>query len=350
MNWIGAALAVAGLVFATAAVSVADEVSAKADRSLPYSLETPVPRELESRFVRAVTFDLTPAPALGAPSLGAAAFTALALFAIVMLRYALFAGGAYLLCYRWMRERWRFRKIQPRIPDAMDLRAEFGWSLCSGLVFALAGAVIFHAWKAGLTCMYNEVSQRGWAYLFASVGLVMLLHETYFYWTHRWLHRPWVFRRLHRVHHLSTNPSPWAAFAFHPAEAVLQAAFLPLVVLLVPLHIGAFLAYLMIMTVLSVVNHLGYELYPAGFEQHRLGRWLISSTHHNLHHSRTHLNYGLYFRVWDRLMGTDSSSVSGSMPRKARIRPRLSASSPSMRLQLPASSANTRPDSSAAQR
>ena len=52
---------------------------------------------------------------------------------------------------------------------------------------------------------------------------MILLHDTYFYWAHRAMHHPKIYRHVHLVHHLSQNPSPWAAFAFHPFEAVIEA-------------------------------------------------------------------------------------------------------------------------------
>ncbi|MEO0851836.1 MAG: fatty acid hydroxylase family protein, partial [Pseudomonadota bacterium] len=30
-----------------------------------------------------------------------------------------------------------------------------------------------------------------------------------------------------------------------------------------------------------------------------------SASHHNVHHRDYNANYGLYFRFWDQLMGTD---------------------------------------------
>ncbi|MEP6859607.1 MAG: sterol desaturase family protein [Deltaproteobacteria bacterium] len=49
------------------------------------------------------------------------------------------------------------------------------------------------------------------------------------YWTYRAMHHPWLFRRVHRIHHLPHNPSPWAAYAFAPGEALVHALFVPLV-------------------------------------------------------------------------------------------------------------------------
>ncbi|MEZ4750285.1 MAG: sterol desaturase family protein [Bdellovibrionota bacterium] len=90
--------------------------------------------------------------------------------------------------------------------------------------------------------MYLDIGEHGWFYFFLSVPLLMGLHEVYFYWTHRWLHHPWWFKRVHRVHHESVNPTPWAVFSFHPVEAVIQAVVLPLLILvvLVPGGTGVF--------------------------------------------------------------------------------------------------------------
>jgi sterol desaturase/sphingolipid hydroxylase (fatty acid hydroxylase superfamily) len=36
-----------------------------------------------------------------------------------------------------------------------------------------------------------------------------------------------------------------------------------------------------------------------------LGNWLITASHHERHHEEYKCNFGLYFRVWDHLCGTD---------------------------------------------
>ena len=33
---------------------------------------------------------------------------------------------------------------------------------------------------------------------------------------------------------------------------------------------------------------------------------IYTATHHQLHHDKYNCNYGLYFRLWDRLLGTDA--------------------------------------------
>lgn len=54
----------------------------------------------------------------------------------------------------------------------------------------------------------------------------------------------------------------------------------------------------------NIKSHLGYEFFPEKFNKGWL-RFIISSTHHNMHHSKFKGNYGNHFRFWDRLLGTE---------------------------------------------
>lgn len=41
----------------------------------------------------------------------------------------------------------------------------------------------------------------------------------------------------------------------------------------------------------------GFELFPAAFNRHWLGRWLNTGVAHNQHHQFLKGNYGLYFTI-----------------------------------------------------
>ena len=62
---------------------------------------------------------------------------------------------------------------------------------------------------------------------------------------------------------------------------------------------------LAIMTLMGVGNHMGWDMFPRRLVRSRLGGWLITASHHQRHHDEYRCNYGLYFRWWDRLCGTD---------------------------------------------
>ena len=92
------------------------------------------------------------------------------------------------------------------------------YSLLTALIFAGIGFIVFVSPLSAYTQTYWDIGKYGVPYFLFSIILMILVHDTYFYWTHRLMHARSIFRLVHRVHHLSTNPSPWAAMAFHPLE------------------------------------------------------------------------------------------------------------------------------------
>ncbi|MFX8727494.1 sterol desaturase family protein, partial [Acinetobacter baumannii] len=54
----------------------------------------------------------------------------------------------------------------------------------------------------------------------------------------------------------------------------------------------------------NIKAHLGYEFYPRWWNKTWL-RYLTTSTHHNMHHSRFKGNYAVHFTIWDKLMSTE---------------------------------------------
>ncbi|RZA09109.1 MAG: sterol desaturase family protein, partial [Proteobacteria bacterium] len=207
-----------------------------------------------------------------------------ALAGIIGLRYLALSGVAYWYFHRRSAHRFSARRVSTEKLRPSQVRREIGWSLSATIFFALAGVAVLEGVRAGIMPVYFRAEERGWPYLIFSLPLLIFLHETYFYFTHRWMHRPKVFRRVHYAHHQSRNPTPFASFAFHPWEAIVEAAALPLLLLIVPAHYGVVLAFLLFMTVLGITNHLGYEIYPKGTATHWFGRWWVGPTHHSQHH------------------------------------------------------------------
>jgi Delta7-sterol 5-desaturase len=227
-------------------------------------------------------------------------------FIIITGRYFLFAGIFYLVFYVWFPKKWEARKLNSKKYKKGQFTTEMKWSMVTALLFSVAGTGTVILWQKGYTEVYTDIFAYGWLYLPVSLIIFMLLHETYYYWLHRWMHRPSVFRTIHKVHHDSNITSPFTAFSFHPLEGFFQAIFLPLMLLVLPMHYYMVITQLTIMTVSSVINHLDIEIYPKEFNNNFLGRWLIGATHHSLHHKQFKYNYGLYFTFWDKLKKTES--------------------------------------------
>ena len=220
--------------------------------------------------------------------------------------YFVFSGGAYWLLWARGSGQLSHRKVQPRWPSARQLRAEIGWSLVTLVIFTLVATLLYVAWDHGLTpLIYTDVAEYGWGYFFLSILLMVLLHDAWFYWTHRMLHRPWLFRRVHSRHHRSRTPTPWSTHTFHPVEALVEFSIIPLIVFVIPAHPLAIVGFNVVLKLYNTVGHAGFELFPHALARHRLFSWANTATHHDLHHSRGRGHYGLYFLFWDNLMGTN---------------------------------------------
>jgi sterol desaturase/sphingolipid hydroxylase (fatty acid hydroxylase superfamily) len=228
---------------------------------------------------------------------------AIILSAIAM---TLIVGGRYLAASGGFALATRLR--HPGLYTGLDaqMRREIGWSLASAAIYGVPAGIIAWGWQnRGWTQIYTDLHAFPLWYLPLSVLLYLFAHDSWFYWTHRWMHRPRLFRMAHAVHHASRPPTAWAAMAFHPIEALTGAVVIPLLVLAIPIHVAALGLVLAIMTVMGVTNHMGWEIFPAFMWRGQLGGWFITASHHQRHHERYGCNYGLYFRFWDRVCGTD---------------------------------------------
>jgi len=233
-----------------------------------------------------------------ASALVAIAGAVIVMTGIIVLRYLLTSGG-----FAWATRR-RHRGLYAG--QGGQIRKEIGWSLISCVIYGVPAGVVAWGWHA-----------RGWTRITAaphalplwwhpvSLLLFLLLHDTWFYWTHRALHSPSLFSRFHAVHHASRPPTAWAAMSFHPGEALSGAFVIPALVFVIPVHVAVLGLVLAIMTVMGVANHMGWEMFPRWLVRGRAGAMLITASHHQRHHQLYAGNYGLYFRLWDRVCGTD---------------------------------------------
>ena len=223
---------------------------------------------------------------------------AAAMTAIVALRYLATSAGFALAT--------RLKRPGLYAGQKGQIWREIGWSLLSAAIYGIPAGLVAWGWQAhGWTAIYTDPKAYPLWWMPVSVLAYLALHDTYFYWTHRAMHWPWAFRKMHAVHHASRPPTAWAAMSFHPWEALSGAVVIPALVFLIPIQLGMLGLVLAIMTLMGVTNHMGWELFPRFIVNGPAGRWLITATHHQRHHREYRCNYGLYFRFWDSLCRTD---------------------------------------------
>jgi len=210
-------------------------------------------------------------------------------------------------------------------PSSADVRREITYSISTLAVLAAVNSVLLAMVVGGVAEIYAQPLAHGLAWLLLSLPVAVVAHDFYFYWTHRLLHTRWLFRRVHGVHHRSRNPSPWAAFSFHPVEALIQGSALPLMLLVMPLHQYVVIAFAVHQIVRNTHGHAAVESLPRGFARHWLGARFVTTTHHHLHHETAQGNYGLWFTWWDRWCGTERQDYLQRFEAATAPRARLAA-------------------------
>lgn len=188
----------------------------------------------------------------------------------------------------------------------------------SETIFSLVSQFIFLStvlWMASLfmpemrrSHMYTDISEYGLAYYALTLFLVFFIHDTAFYWSHRFMHTEKMYRWVHKTHHESRNPTPFTTFHFHPIEALFEAIagqMILVVLILMPWHASVPAIWATGMIFFNSVGHLGYELYPSWWHRIPLLRQKTTGMHHYMHHQRVGGNYALYFRFWDQVCGTE---------------------------------------------
>lgn len=218
---------------------------------------------------------------------------------LFILRYLLIAGIFFYVLYVWKKSKFSDLKIHEEFPKASQIRREVMYSLLTFIIYG-SGIWLFLYWiENGHTRLYNQIGEYGIFYFFASIVFMVLLHDAYFYWTHRLIHHSKLFKYVHKVHHSFKSPTPWASFAFHPLEAIVSIGIIPIILFIIPYHHLALLLFVTFLTVYNTIIHLGYSI-P------RLNQFKYSNTPeaHDYHHLNSKSNYGLYFTFWDKIMGT----------------------------------------------
>ena len=249
-------------------------------------------------------------------------------FQRVLLGNAVVEGVRYLvavllvwsLLHLLLRKRLAHRLIS-EWPRKRDILREATYSLWSLTVFAALGAFVFSMVVSGHMDIYRRPFEHGWPWLVLSLPALLLWNDAYFYLTHRLLHARWLFRHVHGVHHRSRNPSPWAAYSFHPVEALVNGLVTPLALMAVPLHGGVIILFSLHQVLRNAHGHAAVETMPRGFARHFLWGRFTTTTHHHLHHETAQGNYGLWFTSWDRLCGTERPEYLQRFDRATAPRP-----------------------------
>jgi sterol desaturase/sphingolipid hydroxylase (fatty acid hydroxylase superfamily) len=225
-------------------------------------------------------------------------------FAFDFGRYLIAASITFAIVWLLRRTSIKTRKIQSREATGAEIRREFFQSLQSALVYTLGAAFLIWGTQYGVFQKFD--GSFGLGTDLAVLAAIVIAHDAYFYWAHRLMHHPKLFKTFHRPHHRSITPTPWAAYSFAIPEAVVMFMFVPIWQFFVPTPGWVMFVWLNFQIIRNAMGHAGFEFFPRWWLATPLTSWINTTVHHDLHHAGSfNHNYGLYFTWWDKMMGTE---------------------------------------------
>lgn len=133
--------------------------------------------------------------------------------------------------------------------------------------------------------------------------LSIFLEDFFFYWNHRLMHLPFLYKRVHKIHHEFKNTIHIASVYTHWLEFILG-NFVPMMASLIMLgdkmHVTTLTGYILIRVIGTYAGHSGFE-FPW---MPTLDILSAGCAFHNYHHLKNMGNYGSHSWVWDYLFRT----------------------------------------------
>lgn len=198
-----------------------------------------------------------------------------------------------------------------------QLRDNLFWTLGSGVFFWTAYEVlILWAMANGHAPVLAWTQHPVW--FLALFFLTPLWISFHFYWIHRLLHWPPLYRIAHSLHHRNTNIGPWSGLSMHPIEHILffSSVLIHWLIAAHPIHI---LFHMQHQALTAATSHAGFEGLLVK-DKHAIA---LGNFHHQMHHRYFECNYGNLEVPWDKFFGSFHDGTEGSHERFTRRRSRI---------------------------
>ncbi len=139
--------------------------------------------------------------------------------------------------------------------------------------------------------------------LISEIWLGLFIYDTGFYICHRLIHHPSFYKQIHSIHHKYLPTTARETFRLSLSEVWIDSGISIIALNLIKAHPMSRSIYNIYITYLLVELHSDHEF---DWMTHKvIGMNLMGGPkYHSKHHQRIHGNYGKFFTIWDRILGT----------------------------------------------
>ncbi|MDA9865311.1 sterol desaturase family protein [bacterium] len=230
----------------------------------------------------------------------------------------IFTGGLHLWLYR-LRGQGRKTKYSGNWMATNDRRFLFNDQTHDNVFWSMIGTFVWSLFEIGLWWGYaNGVlpysSNPVWFVLW--MILMPFWRNFHFYWIHRLIHWPPLYKRVHYLHHKNVNVGPWSGMAMHPVEHVIYFSCM-LIHLIVPSHPLHMMFNGLTTGIGPGVSHSGFDELVLGDKAALRKEKLM----HYLHHRYHTVNFGESAVPLDKWFGSfhDGSAEADQRFRGKRV-------------------------------
>lgn len=217
-------------------------------------------------------------------------------FSVILLRNIVLAllvyGSWHIWLYVWRRQGNSF-KYNRNWPNETAERFTFNsqtydnifWTLVSGVpIWTCYEVLLFWSCANGYVAMITPSENP--VMFIALFFLVPFVHEVGFYFAHRFLHFPWLYRIAHHLHHRNNNPGPWSGLSMHPLEHIIYFSS-ALIFFILPTHPIHIINLLSRLGLAPAQGHTGFDRVATGDSSS------VDTSYyaHYLHHKYFEVNY-----------------------------------------------------------
>jgi len=196
-------------------------------------------------------------------------------------------------------------KVQEEKPEKRSDLVHCAWKVgVNHLCLVLPLIIVTHPIYAFLGTDHRLESLPSLSVIALQLSFYLIVEDFVFYFIHRFLHTPWLYKNIHIVHHQHSAPFGIAAEYAHPIEVVFLGFATFAGPFLAPPHLITLFAWLAIRSMQTIECHSGYD-FPWS-----MNRWfpLYGGADFHDHHHRIHSgNYSSTFIWVDKLFGTDNA-------------------------------------------
>ncbi len=146
--------------------------------------------------------------------------------------------------------------------------------------------------------LYFQMNEYSEIYTIFSPFAYLFLQDFMFFLMHRTAHIPFLYKRIHHIHHKHRCPASWAGRISHIVDSNLENIAFTCPALIMPIHSHIWWACLLFTFIWGNILHDSTNKFSL--------KYINDNTDHCLHHyyGEKNYNFSYYFNHWDKLFGT----------------------------------------------